>query len=283
MIATFKTLNLPLRLLGLILVALFFFVLARIVVALTNPESLWTQSVINAPTATRPASASQRFVFSTDPFNRESPSVVIEEEVIIGADVPETTLNLKMTGRMASETGTAILKTADNKEAVYKIGDEIISDVFLKAVNKDFVVLEVNGQLQRLTFERDEAGELTKKAVAPAPVNKRSAIHRSVNTSRNAKQDFADDILMLLETINFRKSVKDGQIQGFTVKSNKPSFDLKLFGFQKGDIVTHLNDTDLRADGIDFLSLFQDSAQAGDVAITILRNGQNKKIKLGAN
>lgn len=284
MIATFKTLNLPLRLLGLILVALFFFVLTKIIITLTNPESLWTQSVTTAPVVTRTASSIQSFSFSTDPFNGETQAVEVEEEVVIGADVPETTLNLKTTGHIAGEKGSANIRTPDNKEAAYRIGDEVISDVFLKALHKDFIVLEVNGQLQRLTVDREKLDGFTQKKTPEPEITKR-AVNRGAGqtNSKTSKQGFAGDVLKLLETVKFKKSVKNGQVQGYTVASNKPGFDLKLFGFQQGDIVTQINGNDLTANGVDFLSLAQDTAHKGDMNITVLRNGQSQNIKLGAN
>jgi len=39
-------------------------------------------------------------------------------------------------------SGSAILRTPDNKEATYSLEDEILPGVTLQAVNKDFIVLK---------------------------------------------------------------------------------------------------------------------------------------------
>jgi len=274
--ATFRNLNWPMRLIGLALVAALCFVLAKIVITLTNPESIWTRSATDAPIGNISQTTSQNFSFSNDPFSTtERQSDDIEEDVI-GEDVPETTLNLKMTGRIAGNEGSAILRTSDNKEAVYEIGDEVISDVVLKAVNKDFVVLSVNGQLQRLTFERgNEEGFLQKNTNSEDP--------RS-NTSRSSSQGLlSQDVLTVMQNLNFKRSVKNGQVQGYTIETNRPDFNVRQFGINKGDIVTEIDGKDITTNKVDLLSLFQEASQKGNIEITVLRNGQNKKIQLGSN
>jgi len=115
-ITAFKTLNLPMRLLALALVAATSFIIMRVVITLTNPESLWTKSAVNAPSSTRPKATSKNFSFTSDPFNIENEGGSVEED-IIDLDVPETTLNLKMTGRVVGDEGSAILRTANNQRA----------------------------------------------------------------------------------------------------------------------------------------------------------------------
>lgn len=269
----FKTLNLPMRLAALLLFAAICFVVTRIVITLVNPESIWEVSAPQQNAAVNSASAVQTFTFKTDPFGSKSVIVDNVEDVIIGGDVPETTLNLEMTGRTTGETGSAILKTADNKEAVYMIGDEVIDDVFLKAVNKDFVVLSVNGDLQRLTFELKESGELSPKTPAAPPSLKRQAI----------KAGITPDAISVFENINFRRSLKDGKLQGFSINPKKAGVDLSVLGLRKGDIVTQIGGKDITSNRVDFMSLFQESARKENIDVTVLRNGQSRKIRLGAN
>ena len=75
--------------------------------------------------------------------------------------------------------------------------------------------------------------------------------------------------------------MKDGQLTGYSVKANRAGVDLKPFGFSKGDIVTHIGDTDITRGRPDFLALFEKAAQRGETEVTVLRNGQIRTIKLG--
>lgn len=273
MTAMFKTLNMPLRFAALILIAMICFVVTRIIITFVNPESIWDVSAPQQISAVNAASAVQNFSFNTDPFGSKPVTGSRVEQAIIGDDVPETTLNLKMTGRTTGETGSAILRTADNKEAVYMIDDEVIDDVFLKAVNKDFVVLSVNGDLQRLTFDRKESGELSSNIPTAPPSLKRQAI----------KAGITPDAISVFENINFRRSLKDGKLQGFTINPKKAGVDLSVLGLRKGDIVTQIDGKDITSNRVDFMSLFQESARKENIDVTVLRNGQSRKIRLGAN
>lgn len=269
--ATSHSLRWPLKLLALALLGALVYLCVRIVITFTNPESIWQNNDFKASAPMMAAETSRNFAFTSDPFKSVSEVTLIDEEVL-NEDVPETSLNLKMTGRISGQQGSAILRTSDNKEAVYKIGDEIISDVFLKAVNKDFVVLSVNGQLQRLTFERDENTGLT--ASVPAKLN---ASILPPNLTAN------QDILSLLQHVSLRRSMKNGRLEGYKVKSNSPEIDITQFGFVKGDIVTQIDGNNITKGRMDFLKLFQEASERGQVEVAVLRNGQNLKIKLGSN
>ena len=275
MTAIFRNLNWPMRLIGLALVAALCFVLAKIVITLTNPESIWTGKDVAAPTTVKSVQGLQNFTFSSDPFNSTRQEGAVEE-VIINSDVPETTLNLKLTGHIAGEKGSANLRTPDNKEAAYRIGDEVISDVILKAVNKDFVVLSVNGQLQRLTVERaKEEGFLQR--------NNDTTNLKPNNSAPSSKALLSQDVLTVIQNLSFDRSIKNGQVQGYTIKTNRPDFNVRQFGIEKGDLVTEIDGKDITTKKVDFLSLFQEVSQKGNIEITVLRNGQSKKIKLGSN
>ena len=78
MTAILHNLNLPMRLVALVLLAAIFFVFAKIVVTFSNPESLWTGHSVEARAVEVSANGSQNFIFSTDPFNRSRQDNVVE-------------------------------------------------------------------------------------------------------------------------------------------------------------------------------------------------------------
>jgi len=274
MLVTISSHNLtwPIRLMSVTLLAVLIFVIVRIVIAFTNPESLWKADDFPS---TRPALSSvnsQNFSFTTDPFNASADVVQIEDE-FLAFDVPETTLNLKLMGLVTGGNGSAILRTPDNKETGYKVDDEVISDVILKSINKGFVVLSVNGQNQRLTFERNEAVGLTQQT---------SETKTSPEVPRS-NETLAKNVGLLFQGLNLRRSVKNGQFQGYTVKPNRPGVDVQKFGLKKGDVITQIDGQDLTQGRPDFTSIVKNASQQGGVDITVLRNGKPQKIKLGAN
>ena len=282
-----KTMTWAVRLIGAGLVAALGFVIFKAVITFVSPESVWESPAAAPISAQFPAKGSaQSFTFTTDPFNR---AVAPEVEVIavVGEDAPETTLNLKLTGRTTGPNGTAILQTPDNKEDTYRLNDEIVPGVILQAVNKDFIVLDVDGQIQRLTFERGEdTGLIVKTANSDAPktlVTVKAPGRMAAPQRETAPQaeTISGDVSALFQNISLRRVMKDGQLTGYSVKANRPGVDLKPFGFSKGDIVTKIGGTDITRGRPDFLALFEKAAQSGGTEVTVLRNGQMRTIKLG--
>jgi len=143
------------------LLALIGYIFAKTVILFLNPEINWEplaspeQKVTNTS-----ASQPQNFNFSTDPFgvSAQNNDALSGENFVYDPnfDVPETSLNISVKGWIAGEFGSASLQTPDNKEASYRIGETVMEKVTLEAVTSDYIVLNVKGELQRLTFERDD-------------------------------------------------------------------------------------------------------------------------------
>lgn len=272
------------RLIGAVLILALGYVIMKALITFTNPESAWQQPTITPVLGQNavPQSA-QSFTFTTDPFNRKV-DIVTEVIAEVGEDAPETTLNLKLTGRTTGPNGTAILRTPDNKENTYKLGDEIVPGVFLQAVNAEFIVLDVDGQIQRLTFERgDDTGLVTKTKVDEEAPKTNLTVKVSGGQAAPSIQPAAisGDVSTLFQNISLRRVMKNGQLIGYSVKANRPGVDLTSFGFSKGDIVTAIGGADITRGRPDFLALFEQAAQSGATEVTVLRNGQIKTIKLG--
>ncbi len=276
--ATSNGMGWAIRAITLLLLGLLASLLIRLIIGLINPESLWIMPEQNAAAIgahTGQSMSLQSFDFSSDPFNRNNTSAApIIAAQDLGEDAPETTLNLVLTGRVTGPTGSAILRMPDNKEIDFRVGDEVLDDVTLQAVNKDFIVLSVDGQLQRLTFERDLLGTIQNKlnedvglAIAASP-----ALTKALN---------AADLGELFQNVSLSRQQKDGRLIGFTVRSNRPGLNLSQFGLQKGDIVTAIAGTDITQGRPDFLSLFQQAAETGRAELAVIRNGQPETIKLG--
>ncbi|WP_026942421.1 type II secretion system protein N [Hellea balneolensis] len=284
-----KTINWLLRAIAAFLCLGLIYLAVKTIIAFTNPESVWKQPAIVPVTLQgQNIRVGQNFTFTTDPFNRAAetgPEMIAEA----GEDAPETTLNLTLTGRTAGTNGTAILRTPDNKEGNYRIGDEIISGVTLEAVNKGFIVLDVDGEIQRLTFERGDETGLLASAETMEKIDSKVTVTRFGNSntggkaSANATQSatISGDVSSLFQNLSLRRIMKNGQLLGYSVKPNRPGVDLTPYGFTKGDVVTAIGGTDITRGRPDFLALFEQAAQSGGTEVTVLRNGQVKTIKLG--
>jgi len=276
-------------LIGIALVMLLAFLVIRIVITVTNPESVWTSPAIAAASPTQASAGSQQsFTFSTDPFNRAGLVDVVAVEEEIGLDAPETTLNLTLTGLITGPNGNANLRTPDGKERGYRIGDEVINGVTLQAIHKDYIVISVDGQLQRLTFARAEETVLGRKSdeASKAPTTLQVSVKDGAGGAsrpnvRNGQRG-PSDIGSMFQNISLKRVVKNGQLAGYSVRPNRPGVKLDQFGFEKGDIVTAIAGTDVTKGRPDFVGLMAKAQTQGAVEISVLRNGQTEIIRLGA-
>ena len=273
------------RLIGALLIFALGYIIVKTGITFTNPESVWEQPTL-APISSHNTAVQgpQSFNFTTDPFNRVNP-VEIEIVAEVGEDAPETTLNLKLTGRTTAKSGgTIVIITPDNKTGNYRVGDEIVPGVTLKAVNKDFIVLDVDGQIQRLTFERSDDTGLVKKTATDENMPK-TVLSVKVPSDKAPAQitpaKISNDVSQLFQNVSLRRVMKDGHLTGYSVKANRPGLDLTPLGFSKGDVITNIGGTDITIGRPDFMALFEQAEKNGGIDVTVLRNGQIKTIKLG--
>ncbi len=242
---------------------------ARMVIAFIAPESLWV-SPAASPTANSTTSApSIRSIdLSFDPFHRNSETIA-DEIIEIGTDAPETTLNLKLFGRRAGKNGTAIVQTPDKKQALYKIGDEIIDGVILKAVTADYIVLSQGGRVERLTFEREAArtlsltaDEITRTATSLPPT--------SLPPTSGA-------VNAIMDQIRIRPVYHNGVKRGIRLSPRSSKIDLSQYGLQPSDIITRINSVDMAAKRPDIFSLRNER----HITLTILRDGVETTLNIG--
>jgi len=91
-------------------------------------------------------------------------------DVAAGPDLAETTLNLVLHGTWVDEKGgAAIIKTPDDKQSRFSVGDVITSGVTLERVYPDQVVINRGGVREALRLVNRETVSRVSRAAAPAP------------------------------------------------------------------------------------------------------------------
>ena len=256
----------------------------RALLLLNNPESAWSPLPDVAAVNTTSGQVEVRdYDFSTDPF-RLAESEVTQAAVFLdpGFDVPETQLNLELTGRTVGNPGSAVLKTPDNKEGSYREGDEIMNGVTLQSVTAEFVVLDVRGELERLTFAKDNQTSLG----LSVEQNSEPAIDRlSVSTNSLQPQSVSSlnsiNATDLLKTVRLNPNFDNGQLLGYQIQPRGDSAVLKNFGLEAGDMVTAVNGESLLQGRLDLQELAQTLGNASQVRLDIIRDGRPQTVKIG--
>ena len=270
-----------LRLAQIALLLLIGWTLMRAILLWMNPESAWrpTPQVNLSPNEVVNSAEIQNFEFNTDPFKVTTSADELSTTAVNfdpNIDVPETSLDISVTGWIAGVLGSATLRTPDNREASYKIGEEVMNNVTLQAVTGRYVVLDVSGDLQRLTFDREgeasligtpRTGEGNIKTTGERPAPDLSG--RPINASD------------LLKVVRLNPKFDQGRLVGHVIQSRGDETVLSGLGLQSGDIVTAINGKSLIQGRLDLQELALTLQNAGTVRLDIERNGRVKTVKIG--
>jgi type II secretion system protein C len=269
-----KLVTLTSRFINLLIVSAIFYLLAKSTISFISPSSAWVPlrlDIKNSESSLIPDK--ETFKFEVDPFNRKLTDGPITKMQIV-QDAPETTLNLVLTGMISGPNGIAILKKSDEKQRSYKVGELIYPGVVLQSVQKNYIIIDVDGKIQRLTFNREEITGLSYRnddLKSNKGLNKESLVTRS--------SDF--DVDLLFQNLSLRRVSEAGKLRGYSIKQNQPNMDLTKLGFLKEDIITAIDGVDITSGSPNFVKLFEQSRKSGNVVMTIIRNGKTKKIKIG--
>lgn len=254
------------------LVVILGWLVVRIAVGVTQPESLYEPDPIIPPTQAAPQlAASVDYDYSADPFAfGEAAEIPLE----IFDDAPETTLNLKLIGIVSESSAT--FRMSDGKNKPVKISEEVMNGVTLTGTARDFVSLDVNGETQKLTLERVKLGEkeTSAKIVKVAPETQAKA---SLPTREDAENLFSKmKLTPHLEILPDRTT----KMQGFKITA-RPGADLAQFNLKSGDIITRVGPVLLNTKRTNIKQLRDLISSGAAQDYEVIRNGAPVTIRIG--
>lgn len=257
---------------SIVLVAILGWLIVRIGLGVAQPESLYEPNPIVAPVRTASAvAASVSYDFSTDPF---AFGEVAALPVELLDDAPETTLDLKLKGIVSESNAT--FQLPDGRDKAFEIGEEVMNGVTLMRTAKDFVMLDVNGEAQRLTLERVKLGEKETKAKIL-----RAAPAAGTNSNRPNRQDI-ENLFSQVQLIPSLKIMpnKTTQMQGFQI-SARSGADLSKFNLKSGDILTRVGPVMLTSKRVNIKELTELVSTGAAQDYEVIRNGSPVTIRIG--
>ena len=269
-----KLVTLTSRFINLLIVSAIFYLLAKSTISFISPSSAWVPlrlDIKNSESSLIPDK--ETFKFEVDPFNRKLTDGPITQMQIV-QDAPETTLNLVLTGMISGPNRIAILKKSDEKQRSYKVGELIYPGVVLQSVQKNYIIIDVDGKIQRLTFNREEITGLSYR-------NDDLKSNKGLNKESLVTRSFDFDVDLLFQNLSLRRVSEAGKLRGYSIKQNQPNMDLTKLGFLEEDIITAIDGVDITFGSPNFVKLFEQSRKSGNVVMTIIRNGKTKRIKIG--
>lgn len=259
-----------LRVFEIVLVILIAFLLAKLI---WMPVRLAVSSnappIQNYQNSPRASNIDIEVLSSFDPFHHR----FAEATTALLVDAPETTLSLKLHGvRVGSGEkmrGSAIILTPDNKQASYRVGEEIMEGVSLHHIAANGVIIRRNGISESLFFEGDESGKMLD--VAPRVRVAAPLDGSRVEAGRVSAVEIASAIKPLL---------KDGAIIGYVLEPSADQAEaLSVLGLQPGDVVVAVNGQ--TADSLGLLQQFTRELKPGDsIELEVDREGVRRSFEI---
>lgn len=216
------------------------------------------------------ASLASAHLFGEAPKTTGGPVVPVQV-----VDAPDTTLNLSLTGILATDEdesgGKVIIASNRGQERSYTVGQEIenANGTTLHSVYADRVLLNRGDRLETLRLPKEPAaggtvaGRPTTSFLPPASAPAQNDSLRNV-ISQNASR--------LTDIIRLAPHVQEGQVVGFRVTPGRDRETFEALGLQSGDVVTDINGTVLD-DPSRGLQVFESLGEATMANVTVLREG----------
>jgi len=220
----------------------------------------------------------------------------IEEPEVEMSNVPETKLNLTLSGLVASDDKSIAVAVIENqgKQETYGIDDNIIGTrANLVQVLTDRVIIKQSGRLETLMLDgfdySQPAQKITNKADAKksrprqAPPKRNSGVvdHRNnkklTATAKNLRTELAQDPAKIGDYLRISPKRKDGKIVGYSLRPGKKPEFFKEAGLKSGDVAVEMNGYDLIAP-TQAMQAMAEMKKARDISLLVNRQGSLTEI-----
>lgn len=230
---------------------------ADLAIALLTPVAAPPAAVVQS-TAGQTVTEERRFasLLRLDPFHRARPAV----QTAAAMQLAESTLDLKLFGiRSGPGGGSAIIRTPDKRQGVWRVGAELLDGVRLVDVRPDMVVIERDGRREGLFLQGDAARRPRGADLAPVAV-------AAVSSA-------------LFEGVRLRPRLVRGEIDGIVIEFTDTATILQRTGLISGDVLLGANGVPL--DSVAAVTqLFADLRGAAAILIAIEREGTRQEVRL---
>ncbi len=195
----------------------------------------------------------------------------------LGADAPQTSLPLVLTGVMAVPDpfgGLAILGPNAQTAKVYAVGDSVPGGAELDAVLPEKVLLRRNGQLQSLSLPRQSPIN-TPPPRAALPLS----ATRAPQFAAHMRALVARHPAVLAELLRPEPVFADGRLRGYRVYPGSDPQAFARLGLKSVDLVMAINGTPLDNPAQD-QEVFDTLGSSSQATVTILRHGVQRVLTL---
>ncbi len=198
-------------------------------------------------------------------FGKVEPKVV---EVV--TEAPVTTLNYKLRGIFYAEDdgeSSAIVEIKANDSQYYLVNDELADNILLASIERDHILIDRYGKLERLDLEKKIADTTQAASSRPAAG---AANHQAI--LRSYKRRYASNPMALANRFQAIPVQENGANVGFRIQPLRGESLLSKLDFDKNDVFTSINGANL-ANPFEALDALRSLTTADSVTVTFLRDG----------
>ncbi|PSV24783.1 MULTISPECIES: type II secretion system protein GspC [unclassified Photobacterium] len=197
-------------------------------------------------------------------------------EATVKKDAPQTRLNLKLVGVVASsdpQSAFAVI-TNNGKQNTYGVNEVVDGTrVTLKAVYNDRVIISNSGRDETVMLEGLKFSKSAQPATQKSTSN--NATKPNVDSSKLAeiKKKILAQPQSLFSYIRLSQVKKDGEVQGYRVNPGKDRILFDSVGLKANDLAVAINGNSLTDPSV-MAKLWAELSSATDFTLTVERGGQ---------
>ena len=184
---------------------------------------------------------------------------------------PETSLSLKLFGVTSSEDKNfAIIGLNKSDQKEYQTGDQVLDNVFLESIHKDYVTINRSGVAESLSFNKPNLISGIETEILNNPANKNDNV---ISAKWLSNQN-------ILDAISFVPIFSNGTLSGLEVNPGENKDFFVNLDLMPGDVLVSINGalvSDLNENYLSNLETF--FSEPRDLNLSILRN--NNPISIG--
>ena len=184
---------------------------------------------------------------------------------------PETSLSLKLFGVTSSEDKNfAIIGLNKSDQKEYQTGDQVLDNVFLESIHKDYVTINRSGVAESLSFNKPNLISGIETEILKIPANKNDNV---ISAEWLSNQN-------ILDAISFVPIFSNGTLSGLEVNPGENKDFFVNLDLMPGDVLVSINGalvSDLNENYLSNLETF--FSEPKDLNLSILRD--NNPISIG--
>ena len=184
---------------------------------------------------------------------------------------PETSLSLKLFGVTSSEDKNfAIIGLNKSDQKEYQTGDQVLDNVFLESIHKDYVTINRSGVAESLSFDKPNLISGIETEILKIPANKKDNV---ISAEWLSNQN-------ILDAISFVPIFSNGTLSGLEVNPGENKDFFVNLDLMPGDVLVSINGalvSDLNENYLSNLETF--FSEPRDLNLSILRD--NNPISIG--